>query len=333
MRFSPRIIVATALIALGCGLIAAAQNQPKTGTEPAKKGAAKATALPASSSGTAAADDADEQAIRATAEGFTKAYNSHNARAVAELFAHKAEIIDEGGVLTRGREAIEKAFADVFKDHPKVSVQCEINSIRILTPNIAVEEGLVRSRNEADEPEDVSSYVAVHVKIEGKWLVASVRDFEAPAPAPSAHDRLEELAWLVGDWVDESPQAVVHTSCKWDESGNFLIQDFDVRVGGRSAMSGTTRIGWDAVSKQIRSWVFDSQGGHTEGSWLRDGDEWIIKAHGSTSAGESASAVNVYRRVDDDTIAWRSFERTVDGVRVDDIPTVTIKRRPPPPGK
>lgn len=328
MRFRPRIIVAASMVALCCVMIASGQSQTKSGADAGKKGAAKPPATAAAN-----VDDADEQAIRASAEAFTRAYNNHNARAIAELFALKAEIVDEDGTLTRGREAIEKAFAEIFKEHPKVAVQCEIESIRLLTPNIGVEEGLVRSKNVPDEPEDVSSYVAVHVKIDGKWLVASVRDFEAPAPKPTAHDRLEELAWLVGDWVDESPQAVVHTSCKWDDGGNFLMQTFEIRVAGRSAMSGTMRIGWDAVSKQVRSWVFDSQGGHTEGSWLRDGDEWIVKANGSTSAGEVASAVNVYRRVDDDTIAWRSMDRTLDGERLADIPTVTIKRRPPAPGK
>jgi uncharacterized protein (TIGR02246 family) len=332
MRIRLRTIVGVAVVALCCGLIAEGQNQQKKTAEPVKKGAAK-TPAPAETASAKAADEVEDKAIRASAEAFTRAYNNHNARAVAELFAPKAEIIDENGVLTRGREAIEKAFAEVFKEDPRIEARCEIESIRILTPNIGVEEGLVHSKIAPDEPESVSSYVAVHVRVEGKWLVASVRDFEAPPAAPTAHERLAELEWLVGDWVDESPQGNVHSSCQWDDSGNFLIQDFEIQIGGDIAMSGTMRIGWDAVNKQIKSWVFDSQGGHTEGFWVRDGAEWSVQARGNTIAGEVATAVNIYRRVDDDTIAWRSCERTLDGVRVDDIPTVTIKRRPPPPGK
>jgi uncharacterized protein (TIGR02246 family) len=330
MRVRLRTVVGVVVVALCCGLIAHGQNQQKKGAEPGKKAAAKP---PAEATGAKGADEAEEKAIRASAEEFTRAYNNHNARAVAELFALKAEIIDENGVLTRGREAIEKAFAEVFKADPKIEAQCEIVSIRILTPNIGVEEGLVRSKAAPDEQESVSSYVTVHVKVEGKWLVGSVRDFAAPPQDPTPHDRLQELGWLVGEWVDESPQAIVHSSCRWDDSGNFLIQDFEIRAGGGVAMSGTMRIGWDAVNKQIRSWVFDSQGGHTEGFWVRDGAEWSVQARGHTNAGEVATAVNIYRRVDDDTIAWRSSERTLDGERVDDIQTVTIKRRPPPAGK
>jgi uncharacterized protein (TIGR02246 family) len=332
MRIRLRTIVGVAVVAMCCGLIAEGQNQQKKGTEPAKKAVAKPPGA-AESANAKGADESEEKAIRASAEAFSRAYNNHNARAVAELFALKAEIIDENGALTRGREAIEKTFAEVFKQDPKIEAQCEIDSIRILTPNLGVEEGLVRSKTAPDEPESVSSYVAVHVKVDGKWLVASVRDFEAPPPDPTTHDRLEELAWLIGDWVDESPQAVVHSSCRWDDSGNFLIQDFEIRIGGSTALSGTMRIGWDAVNRQIRSWVFDSQGGHTEGFWVRDGAEWSVHARGNTIEGEVATAVNVYRRVDDDTIAWRSSERTLDGERIDDIPTVTIKRRPPLPRK
>lgn len=333
MQFRLGTMTGVAVVALCCGLIAAGQNPQKKAAEPAKPGAAKPSETTRSAAAAETAEDAEERAIRASAAAFAKAYNDHNARAVAELFALKAEIIDESGELTRGREAIEQAFAAVFKEHPKVEVQCEIESIRILTPNIGVEEGLVRSKQAPDEPESVSSYVAVHVRVEGKWLVASVRDFEAPPPEPTAHDRLEQLAWLVGEWVDESPQAVVHSSCDWDETGNFLIQKFEVRREGRVGLSGTMRIGWDAVARQIRSWVFDSQGGHVEGFWLQSGDEWIVKARGHTSAGETASAVNVYRRVDNDTIAWRSFERTLDGEPLEDVPPVTIKRKPPKPGK
>lgn len=332
MRVRLRTVVGVAVVGLCCCLIAEGQNQQKKGAEPAKKAVAKPP-QDAAASKLKEADEAEENAIRASAEAFTRAYNNHNARAIAELFAPKAEIIDEHGVLTRGREAIEKAFAKVFQEDPHIKAECEIESIRVLTPNLGVEEGLIRSQARPDEPESVSSYVAVHVKVEGKWLVASVRDFEAPPGEPTAHDRLEDLAWLVGDWIDESPTAVVHSSCRWDDSGNFLIQDFEIRVAGKTAMSGTMRIGWDAVDRQIESWVFDSLGGHTEGFWVRDGAEWSVHSRGHTVAGEVATAVNIYRRVDDDTIAWRSTERSLDGVRVDDIPTVTVKRRPPPPKK
>lgn len=326
--------VAVCGLAVCWTLIASAQNREKDkkAVEPAKKGAAAETNPPARTAA-AAPEDADEKAIRASAEAFAKAYNAHDAKGVAALFAMKAEIIDENGDLTKGREAIEREFARVFQAQPQIEMRVEIASIRILTPNIAVEEGIVRSKNTPADRDDVSSYMAAHVKVDGKWQVASVRDFEAESGDYTAHEHLEQLEWLVGDWIEESPEATVHSSVKWHDNGNFLMQEFRIQVNGGVAMSGTMRIGWDAVNKQIKSWVFDSQGGYTEGLWLADGKEWIVKNSGATSAGETASAVSVYRYIDQDTLGWRSFQRVIDGERTGDVAEVIVKRRPPSPGQ
>jgi uncharacterized protein (TIGR02246 family) len=279
------------------------------------------------------ADDPDEKAIRASAEAFSKLYNAHDAKGLAALFAPKAEMIDEDDNVVKGREAIEKEFAKVFKEHPTASMEVDVDSVRVLTPMLAIEEGTARSKDSPDGPEDVTVYVAIHVKADGKWLLACVRDWDAPASELSPHDLLErDLSWLVGEWIEESPDSVVHTKCEWHDNGNFLMQEFKVHIGGAIAMSGTQRIGWDAVAKQVRSWVFDSHGGHVGGLWLREGDLWIVKSQGATAAGETASATNIYRRIDNDTIGWRSIDRVVDGKRQDDIEEFIMKRRPPLPG-
>ncbi len=69
--------------------------------------------------------------------------------------------------------------------------------------------------------------------------------------AISHHQQLEELAWLVGEWTDESPDSLVHTTCRWTDDGNFLLRDFTVRVQGKSVMTVNERIGWDASKRQI----------------------------------------------------------------------------------
>ena len=357
MRIKSGIVAVALTSALWCGFVAWGQNREKTAPS-AKKGAApdakKAdtkkvgpeagkkvtdTAKPdAGKTGTTrpanttVAEDADEKAIRDSAATFTKLYNAHEAGKLAELFALKAEMIDEADRVVKGREAIEQAFTGVFKENPQASMQVEVESVRVLTPSLAIEEGTARSTNSPDAPEDVTVYVAIHVKVEGKWQLACVRDWSAPLEEPAPHDRLQQdLAWLVGEWIDESPDSVVHSVCKWDDNGNFLVQDFQVNVGGQIAMSGTNRIGWDAVAKQFKSWVFDSHGGHSTGAWLRDGDRWIIKMQGSTAKGEVGSSTNYYRPINGDTIAWGSFDRVIDGERQEDIPEIIVKRRPPPP--
>lgn len=295
-----------------------------------KRATAQPTIKPAPPKAAEANDEADEQAIRASAAAFVKAYNAHDAKAAAALFALKAEVIDEAGRLVKGREAIEADFAAMFKQFPQAVTKIEIDSIRILTPNIAVEEGTMVATPEPKGPENVSSYVAVHVKVDGKWLVGSVRDFEAPAEL-TPHDRLQDLSWLVGDWINENPDASVHTTCRWADNGNFLLQEFDVRMAGGIALSGSTRIGWNGQLGQFQSWVFDTEGGYNMGVWTKRGDEWVIKSHGVTPQGEAASATNVYRFINKDTLSWRSYDRTIAGEPIDDVPEFIIKRRAPAP--
>jgi uncharacterized protein (TIGR02246 family) len=277
-------------------------------------------------------NDADEDAIRHSAEAFTTAYNAHNAKAVSELFALKAEFTDEDGNLIKGREAIEQDFATMFKNFPECKVDVDVTSVRVLTPNIALEEGIVRAQPVPDNPANSSSYVAVHVKVDGHWLIASVSDFEdddSEELTPSDH--LQQLAWMEGSWIDESPDSIVKTSCRWDDSGNYLLHEFYVQIAGGLSASGSMRIGWDPLSGQLKSWLFDADGSYSEGLWIRVDNEWIVKCHGVNAAGQVTSAVNVFRYLDNDTMTWRSYDRVTGGNPSASIPENVIKRHAPPP--
>lgn len=350
MRLKSKIVLTAIVTAMCCGSVTYGQNREKP-VEPAKPAvkAAAGAAVPqkpveaakkplegpnrveAKPIEPAASVSADETAIRASAESFSKLYNEHDSKGLAALFAPQAEVIDENEQVVKGREAIEQAFADVFKANPKSSMQIDIESVRILTPQLAIEEGTVLSKNSSDDPETETTYVAIHVKGDGKWLLACVRNWAVPSVELTPHDHLLELDWLVGEWVEESDDSTIHTVCKWHDNDNFLLQEFKIHIGGDVAMSGTMRIGWDAVSKQFKSWVFDSRGGHAVGLWHRVGDSWVVKSNGATARGETASATNVYRQIDRDTLGWRSFHRITDGIPQDDIDEIVIKRRPPTP--
>ncbi|MEI8022218.1 MAG: SgcJ/EcaC family oxidoreductase [Schlesneria sp.] len=289
---------------------------------------------PAIARGATIPDDAEERAIRASAAAFTKFYNAHDSKGLASLFSPKAEMIDENDSVVKGREKIEEAFAKVFKNFPDASMEVDITSIRVLTPMLAIEEGSARSKDSKDDPEDSTVYVAIHVKVDGNWQLACVRDWNAPAAALTPHDHLErDLSWLVGEWIQEGPDSVVHTVCRWHDNGNFLMQEFKVNVAGQIAMSGTVRIGWNAVTKQFQSWIFDSHGGHSTGFWVNAGDRWIVKMQGATANGETGSSTNYYRPIDADTTAWGSIDRIIDGEPIEDINEIIVKRRPPLPAE
>ena len=270
------------------------------------------------------------EAIRLMDESFAKAYVKGDAKAVAAHFTTDAEYVDESGEVFQGRAAIEEALAKFFAENPSCILEMNIDTIRFISPGIAVEDGSTSlTRTDGDEAID-SHYTAVHVKTEGKWLAASIRD-RAPRNRREHRAQLEELSWLLGDWIDEGDDSVVSFSCKAIDNGNFLLRDFSIEVAGREAMSGTQRIGWDPLTGKLRGWIFDSEGAYAEGLWHRDGDSWVLKVAGVTADGQAASSTSIYKRINDHTMTWQSVDSEVAGVQVPDSEVFTIVRQAPIP--
>jgi hypothetical protein len=138
---------------------------------------------------------------------------------------------------------------------------------------------------------------------------------------------LNELAWMVGKWVDQGEDATITTDCSWTHGGKFLSRSFSVTTDGTVALEGTQLIGWGPIEAQIRSWTFDSAGGFGTGQWTRDGDHWLVKTSFVLASGERASAINVITYVDQDTLRWQSTNREVAGELQPNIPEVTVIRQ------
>lgn len=148
---------------------------------------------------------------------------------------------------------------------------------------------------------------------------------EEAAEAPATP--LRQLEWLVGDWIDKGEDATIKTKCRWTRRRHFLTRTFSIEVEGEVVLEGTQVIAWDPIYQQIRSWMFDSEGGFNEGTWTQDGDHWNVKAVQTLATGERASAINVLTYVDENTIRWKSINREIEGEIQPNIPEVTIVRR------
>ncbi len=272
---------------------------------------------------------ADEKLIRGVAEAFSQAFAKGDAKAVAALFTATGEAIDIDGAAIRGRAALEAHYTERFQTNPGEKIKTEIELVDFLAPELARQDG--RSTIvAADGTQAIASkYTATLVKTQGTWLIASIRELEDPAITP--HDRLKELDWLVGDWIEETSDAVINTSIQWTEDKNFLIRSYDIRVAGKSHLKGTQRIGWDPLTRQIKSWVFDSRGGHGEGYWSRNGDQWVIKSRGVHTDGTTTSATQTLSWLNKDQLLWKSTDRTLGGETRDDIQEFMMVRKPPEP--
>jgi uncharacterized protein (TIGR02246 family) len=269
----------------------------------------------------------DEAAIRANIAAFLKAYNAGDAKAIAELFTTDGQVEDKEGNVSEGREAIAKTFAAVFEENPDKELEVYVESIRFIGADLAVEKGTTKEINPGEAPE-YDRYTAVHVRKDGKWLMALARDEEGPDSSP--HEQLQPLAWLVGDWVDDGGSTVVLSTCRWSKDKNYLMQEFKVKVHGEEEMNISQRIGWDPLNKRIRTWVFDSEGGFGESYWTRDGSGWVIKATAVRPDGTTASATNRLVPAGNDAYVWRSLDRVV-GDEVEEPIEVKVVRKPPEP--
>ncbi|WP_165219740.1 SgcJ/EcaC family oxidoreductase [Aquisphaera insulae] len=282
---------------------------------------------------------ADRALLRDLVAAFTKAFNEGDARSIAGLFTPGARVTTLGGEVIDGRDSIEKRFAASFEQSPGQKIQIQTQSVRFLDADSAIEEGTstitaADGSGELDTTAETTRYSVAYVKREGRWLQETLRDELMPevATEETAASHLKELEWLIGEWVDESDEAEVRTSGSWAENRAFLVRVFHVKVNGKEAMSGSQRIGWDPKQKQFRSWVFDSDGGFSEGLWSRDGDRWLIKSSGTLKDGRTVSATNIVSRNGKDSMTWFSTDRTLGGEIMPDEDAVTLVRIPPKPG-
>jgi uncharacterized protein (TIGR02246 family) len=278
-----------------------------------------------------AAETPDETgAIRKRVEQYVEAYNKHDAAALGNLWADDAVYLNrDTGEPIEGRAAIAKMFDEMFKSGEASQLNVSVQSIRLITPDVAIEDGTAEIIPTAGEPEK-STYTAIHVKKDGNWFLNSVRETDTPTPPNEDEPQeLSQLAWLVGDWIDGDENATVHTHCDWAKNKHFLTSNFSVSIDGKIDLEGTQVIGWDPVTNQIRSWIFDSDGGFGEGLWQRVGNEWIVQTTSTMSDGSQGSAKNVYTPLDENSYKWRSVDRDVDADQQPDIDEVTIHRDQP----
>jgi len=326
-----------------CLFVAAAAAMIAQETKPtAKKAAAKETsAREAAAKDTAAKDTAakdtaakeaavseDEQQIRRAVVAFVDQYNAHKAEETAALFAADARMVFRDGTEVNGRPEITQAFARAFAASPKAAISVVVDSIRFLTPDVAVEEGSTSLFPDGDTLAARGRYTVVHLKRDGRWLMQSARVVEEESL--SAYGDLQPLEWLIGEWIDEGRTEVVEAKFRWDENKSFLLEEFQVVRGGSVVLKGTQRIGWDPRTKQIRSWTFDSAGGFGEAVWTPVEDRWVCKATAVTADGTSASATRTLTHAAPDRVIWSATDRLAGDEQLPDL-AVTMVRKPPQP--
>ncbi len=270
---------------------------------------------------------AEKAAIRAGSEAFVAAFNQQDAKSIAALWTEDGEYIDDSGRTIAGRDAIEQDYARFFAENPKAQIKIVIDSLRVLSGDVAIEDGRAIVDPPPPGAPGVSKYTAVHGKVDGKWLMASVRDtwIEAQVSRQSVAD----LGWLIGTWVAEEHGVKHESVCRWVANEQFVERTYTTTSVDGTKTSGVQLIGWNPLEGRVQSWSFSPDGGHDFGIWSPTQSGWMAEMRGTTGGGAPTSSVNLLRRLDDNAYVWQSVQRSVGGMSLPDTDEVVIKRQPP----
>jgi uncharacterized protein (TIGR02246 family) len=305
------------------------KSEPKAAPESPKEELPAVTFTPGGAG--SGADAAALEPVQSVIQEFAQAFNKHDVKAVSELFTSQGEITNQAGQVTRGRDAIRETFEKLFIAHTAVKIRFEVQSLRWVSPELAIEEGVSIMSHATDDEvaPHRDRYTVTRTKVEDKWLIATARDW-AEAP-PTGLEQLQQLDWLAGEWVDENGDTLVHTAYHWSADKHYLLSEYSVQSQGKPAVQGTQRIGWDPRYQKLHSWTFDTAGGFNEGLWSRSGDQWVVKITGVAADGRSRSATNILTRLSKDHATYQSRDRVVGGDVMPDLNEVPIVRKPPQP--
>jgi len=256
---------------------------------------------------------------------FEAAYAKADAKAIADFFTDDAHYTSDDGHTFDGRAAIEDNVRSAFAKNSGAKLAIVLDSVRLLTPDVLSERGST-TVTAKDGETNSALYTAVYVKKDGKWKISQL--VETPRPDVTAHDRLSELGWLVGDWEDsdKGDNLTVRSQYSWARGGNFLTRNITVKRGAETTLEGWQIIGWDPIEGCIRSWTFDDEGGFSEGRWTQEGNRWLQRETGVTADGSRTAADNTFSKLSNDRFTWESNNRTLDGLPQPGIGRIEINR-------
>jgi uncharacterized protein (TIGR02246 family) len=267
----------------------------------------------------------EQAAINKTAAAFVDAFHKGDAKTLASFYMPNADYVDASGQVFEGREVIEKLYTDFFALNKGYQLRLNIHSRKFPSPGLAIEDGTsVVIAPDGTAPVQ-TRYTNVFSKVDGNWLLSSVR--EGNAVAPSNYELLRGLEWSIGEWLDAEPSGSVgHVSFVWAPGNNFIVSTRTEDFKDISMLRTTQWIGWDAAAKQIRSWSFQADGGTDLSTWTQNGSAWNIKTESTLANGSKVSSTSVVTPVDADTITWQMKNQTVNGKEVPDTKEVKMKR-------
>lgn len=270
--------------------------------------------------------------LQQAAADFVTAYNNKDAAALAALFTESGEVTDLNAEdVVSGRADIEEHYQEILSSADAPSLAVEVASVRLVAPNVAVEDGTVHFTPPGeDEPARSMTYTAVLSKSgSGAWQIASTRGL---GDATASEGHLADLADLLkGDWTGQRDGLRIDLAFGWDDTGKFISGELLATSADAKPLATTARFGWDGAKKTITCWTFDGGGGFASATWTPDDDDgWTVRTEGTTADGEAMSANQHLVFENKDTFIWTATDRLIDGEKQPDTELRVVRRAPEP---
>ena len=115
--------------------------------------------------------------------------------------------------------------------------------------------------------------------------------------------------------------------CKWTTNQNYLSRTYSVSSEEGVTSSGLQIIGWDPKNEQIRSWLFDSNGGFVSGEWSKRDDGWAVQSVVTLPDGASGSFTSLFRPTEDGDYRRQKLNRVLDGQLLPNLDEVIVRRK------
>ncbi|MGH7823542.1 MAG: YybH family protein [Candidatus Binatia bacterium] len=123
----------------------------------------------------------DEGLVNKLYAKFTEAWNSHDTKGMAAMWAPDGDHVEPDGTTARGREGVEKLFArehqTVFKDS---ELELKLKSVWVITQDVALADGVYKVTGAKDQkgnaiPPREGRLTSVLLYEDGQWWVSASR--------------------------------------------------------------------------------------------------------------------------------------------------------------
>jgi uncharacterized protein (TIGR02246 family) len=317
MRFSPRAGLAAGLVLVGVagGLVYGFALRPVPAT-PAAPLVAQGGDKPGP----------DEAEVHKALEAFVNAFNENDAAKLTAMLTATAEFIDDDSNRVEGGKAIGELLGKFFAANKGAKLQITPEGTRTIAPGVVIEDGESVVTIPDKKTQSIRKFTIVYAKADGAWKIASIREYPEEDEIVTAEDRLKELEFFIGEWVDECGDSLVATTVKLSPDKSCLLREFTVLQHGKELLTGIQRIAVDPLSGTVKGWSFDSAGGYGESTWAKYGDGWLIRGTGVTPDGDVAAATYIIKPLSKDRIELKTMHKVIGDTVEADTTAILVRR-------